>query len=148
MNPLVTKRCSPVEEAIYQDGFQSGATSRDAEIQRLQFALADSEALELGTAERCDQLRAQINDMRAGMEEIVELSNCMWSCQKATELLASTPEQSLAEYRNKVIEECASVCDKRSMRKNDGNWTDFEWDSICGTNELAADEIRAMKEQP
>lgn len=60
----------------------------------------------------------------------------------------STPEQSLAEYRNNVIEECASVCDKRSMRKNDGNWTDFEWDSICGTNELAADEIRAMKEQP
>ena len=132
----------------FQRGFQAGAASRDAEIQRLQFALADSEALELGTAERCDQLRAQINDMRAGMEEIVELSNCMWSCQKATELLASTPEQSLAEYRNKVIEECASVCDKRSMRKNDGNWTDFEWDSICGTNELAADEIRAMKEQP
>ena len=64
------------------------------------------------------------------------------------EALASTPEQSLAEYRNNVIEECASVCDKRSMRKNDGNWTDFELDSICGTNELAADEIRAMKEQP
>ena len=25
MNPLVTKRCSPIEEAIYQDGFQAGA---------------------------------------------------------------------------------------------------------------------------
>lgn len=54
--------------------------------------------------EAMKEIRAQINDMRAGMEEIVELSNCMWSCQKATELLASTPEQSLAEYRNKVIE--------------------------------------------
>lgn len=40
--------------------FQAGAASRDAEVQRLQFALADSEALELGTAERCDQLRAEL----------------------------------------------------------------------------------------
>lgn len=60
MNPLVTKRCSPVEEAIYQDGFQAGAASRDAEVQRLQMALADTEALELGTAEKCDQLRAEL----------------------------------------------------------------------------------------
>lgn len=60
MNQIITKRCSPIEEAIYQDGFQAGAASRDAEIQRLQMALADTEALELGTAEKCDQLRAEL----------------------------------------------------------------------------------------
>ena len=32
MNSLITKRCSPIEEAIYQDGFQAGAASRDAEV--------------------------------------------------------------------------------------------------------------------
>lgn len=35
MNPLVNKRCSPIEELIYQDGFHAGAASRDAEIARL-----------------------------------------------------------------------------------------------------------------
>lgn len=38
----------------------AGAASRDAEIQRLQMALADAEALELGTAEKCDKLRAEL----------------------------------------------------------------------------------------
>jgi len=47
-------------ERFYTIAFEAGAASRDAEIQRLQFALADSEALELGTAERCDQLRAEL----------------------------------------------------------------------------------------
>lgn len=42
------------------EGFQAGAASRDAEIKRLQMALADAEALELGTAEKCDQLRAEL----------------------------------------------------------------------------------------
>ena len=44
----------------YKEGFQAGAASRDAEIQRLQMALADAEALELGTAEKCDKLRAEL----------------------------------------------------------------------------------------
>ena len=42
------------------EGFQAGAASRDAEIQRLQMTLADAEALELGTAEKNDQLRAEL----------------------------------------------------------------------------------------
>lgn len=45
---------------LYTVGFQAGAASRDAEIQRLQMALADAEALELGTAEKCGQLRAEL----------------------------------------------------------------------------------------
>ena len=36
MNPLVNKRCSPIEEMIYQDGFQAGAASRDAKIKAQQ----------------------------------------------------------------------------------------------------------------
>jgi hypothetical protein len=42
MNPFITKRCSPIEEAIYQDGFRAGATSRDAEIAELAAALEDN----------------------------------------------------------------------------------------------------------
>jgi len=39
MNPIITKRCSPIEEAIYQDGFQAAAASRDAEVAELVVAL-------------------------------------------------------------------------------------------------------------
>jgi hypothetical protein len=49
------------DSIIYDDPlYQRGAASRDAEIHRLQMALADAEALEIGTAERCDQLRAEL----------------------------------------------------------------------------------------
>ena len=91
--------------------FQAGTASRDAEIQRLQFALSDTEALECGTAEKCDKLRAQINSLREALEKILSqesdngsilsAGNC---AEIAYEALASIPEQSLAEYRNKVIE--------------------------------------------
>ncbi len=122
------------------EGFQSGATSRDAEIQRLQFALADSEALELGTAERCDQLRAQINVLRdalAAMLERFEIHSD--SCIKqASTAIASTTEQSLAEYRNKVIEECAAKCKDKHVN---GNWM-YDYREEC---EAA---ILDMKEQP
>lgn len=47
-------------ERFYAIAFQAGAASRDAEIQRLQMALADAEALELGTAEKCNQLRTEL----------------------------------------------------------------------------------------
>lgn len=102
--------CAATSGSYYSDrvtfyaGFAAGAAGRDADV----VSLTNQRDYEYVRAENAeqerDQLRAQVNDMRAGMEEIVELSNCMWSCQKATELLASTPEQSLAEYRNKVIE--------------------------------------------
>ena len=59
MNPLITKRCSPIEEAIYQDGFQAGAASRDAEvamwIERVNSWTRDCERL----ADERDQLRAR-----------------------------------------------------------------------------------------
>ena len=48
------------DRVTFYAGFAAGAASRDAEIKRLQMALADAEALELGTAEKCDQLRAEL----------------------------------------------------------------------------------------
>ena len=39
-------------------------------------------------------------------------------------------------------EECAKVCDVRAARTNDGNWSEKEWETLCGSNELAADAIR------
>ena len=53
-----------LNDPLYKEGFQAGAASRDAEIHHLQMALADTEALEAGTAERCDQLREQVALLR------------------------------------------------------------------------------------
>ena len=47
MNPLVNKRCSPIEEMIYQDGFHAGAASRDAEVAELVAALKPFGAIDL-----------------------------------------------------------------------------------------------------
>lgn len=52
---------------LYTVGFQAGAASRDVEVQRLQSALADAEALELGTAEKCDQLCEQVEVLREAL---------------------------------------------------------------------------------
>ncbi len=93
----------------FQRGFQAGSASRDAEIQRLQFALADSEALELGTAERCDQLSAQINRLldavkviETDSEEVLDFDECTAMCvpmdsyHDLVDAAEATPEQSLA----------------------------------------------------
>ncbi len=97
----------------YEVGYKAGAASRDAEIQRLQFALADSEALELGTAERCDQLRAKINVLREALSSaesaLDESRDYPVTYDEVITALITTPEQSLAAYRNKVIEELVGV---------------------------------------
>ena len=115
--------------------------SRDAEIQRLQFALSDTEALECGNAEKCDQLRAQINVLREAMgllEKYVSYNGDTWVQKEARNALATTPEQSLAEYRNKVIEECAAKCKDKHVN---GNWM-YDYREEC---EAA---ILDMKEKP
>lgn len=58
------------DDPLYQEGFQAGAASRDAEIHRLQMALADTEALELGISEKCDQLREQVALLREALKDI------------------------------------------------------------------------------
>jgi hypothetical protein len=52
--------------------YQAGADSRDAEIHHLQMALADTEALELGTAEKCDQLREQVAMLREAFQTFID----------------------------------------------------------------------------
>ena len=136
-----------VIEKLYVVAFQSGAASRDAEIQRLQFALADSEALELGTAERCDQLRAHINMLRDAFQTFIdEHEECQdadeWMAELcsiealhvAGEALDTIPEQSLFEYRNKVIEAFVNEFSRH----------------VGGDGEFWLHELQdfAMKEQP
>ena len=71
MNPLVTKRCSPVEEAIYQDGFQAGAASRDAEVAELQKAIDENwvthQQIVAASKER-DQLRDEVAELVAALK--------------------------------------------------------------------------------
>ena len=66
-NPIGSRDCS-----VMWEGYKAGAASRDAEIHHLQMALADTEALELGTAEKCDQLREQVALLR---EEVTRCRN-------------------------------------------------------------------------
>jgi len=137
--------------------------SRDAEIQHLKMALADTEALELGTAEKCDQLRSHINVLRDALDaaatslETIQLRSygdesylnhmdqvrgfAGSRARVAKESIASTPEQSLAEYRNKVIEDCAVKADALANceENTDGYRNGAAW---------CAEAIRAMKEQP
>ena len=54
-------------DPLYKEGFKAGAASRDTEIHHLQMALADTEALELGTAEKCDKLREQVAILREAL---------------------------------------------------------------------------------
>ena len=58
MNSLITKRCSPIEEAIYQQGFQAGTASRDAEV----VSLTNQRDYEYVRAENAEQERDQLRE--------------------------------------------------------------------------------------
>jgi len=147
MNPIVTKRCSPIEEAIYQDGFQAGAASLDAEVAQWQ-KIIDEEAKDsaLVIIER-DQLRAHINMLRDAFQTFIdEHEECQdadeWMAELcsiealhvAGEALDTIPEQSLFEYRNKVIEAFVNEFSRH----------------VGGDGEFWLHELQdfAMKEQP
>ena len=90
-----------------------------------------------------DQLLAQIKMLQEALEKactrIEEYgfdAGEYWKTGRNA--LASTPEQSLAEYRNKVIEECAAKCKDKHVN---GNWM-YDYREEC---EAA---ILDMKEQP
>lgn len=138
----------PLQQHALIKGFQAGAASRDAEvtkwIERVNSWTRDCERL----ADERDQLRAQVKLLREALEYCVTQVGELATVPGIASAISSTPEQYLAEYRNKVIEECAAVCDKRAARKNDGNWANEEWGWICDANALAADEIRELKETP
>lgn len=141
-------------QSEFSAGFQAGAASRDAEVSALEFswagcsqqlkdACADLEEVE----QERDQLRAQINVLRDAFQTFIdEHEECqdadewmaelcsMEALHVAGEALATTPEQSLAEYRNKVIEECAKRAEAYAYMSQNFN--------------ALAEELRAMKEQP
>lgn len=80
------------DDPLYKEGFKAGAASRDADIHRLQMALADTEALELGTSEKCDQLREQVAMLRASIQDAVDrLRNTdSWIWEDLVQALAAT----------------------------------------------------------
>ena len=95
----------PMQQHALIKGFQAGAASRDAEvamwIERVNSWTRDCDRL----ADERDKLRAQINVLRESLEEIEDTACDEASHQYiALTALAYTPDQSLAEYRNKVIE--------------------------------------------
>ena len=103
-----------VIEKLYVVAFQSGAASRDAEVARLKTVpmryrrMAFNAQLQDEVArleQENDQLRAQINVLREALEYCVTQVGELATVPGIASALSSTPEQSLAEYRNKVIEE-------------------------------------------
>ena len=101
----------------YQQGFQAGAASRDAEIAKWNIAYTSAAEAATLIAQERDQLRAQSIVLREALDEAMYSNSTATAKQKAAEALSSTPEQSLAEYRNKVIEECAALCDRFAARE-------------------------------
>lgn len=101
-------------DPLYQQGFKAGADSRDAEIATLKTVpmryrrMAFNAQLQDEVArleQENDQLRAQINVLREALEYCVTQVGELATVPGIASALSSTPEQSLAEYRNKVIEE-------------------------------------------
>lgn len=132
-----------VIEKLYVVAFQSGAASRDAEVARLKTVpmryrrMAFNAQLQDEVArleQENDQLRAQINVLREALEYCVTQVGELATVPGIASALSSTTEQSLAEYRNKVIEECAKRAEAYAYMSQNFN--------------ALAEELRAMKEQP
>lgn len=85
-------------------------------------------------------LQADNARLREALDEAMYSNSTATSKQKAADALAFTPEQSLAEYRNKVIEDCAVKADALANceENTDGYRNGAAW---------CAEAIRAMKEQ-
>jgi hypothetical protein len=85
-----------------------------------------------------DQLRAKINVLREALSSaesaLDESRDYPVTYDEVITALITTPEQSLAEYRNKVIEECAKRAEAYAYMSQNFN--------------ALAEELRAMKEQP
>ena len=114
--------------------------SRDAEVAKLK---DDNEYLYVAAIER-DQLRAHINMLREALSSaesaLDESRDYPVTYDEVITALITTPEQSLAEYRNKVIEDCAVKADALANceENTDGYRNGAAW---------CAEAIRAMKEQ-
>ena len=126
------------EAVAWAIGFDAGAASRDAEV----VSLTNQRDYEYVRAENAeqerDQLRAQINVLREALSSaesaLDESRDYPVTYDEVITALITTPEQSLAEYRNKVIEECAKRAEAYAYMSQNFN--------------ALAEELRAMKEQP
>lgn len=109
----VTQANAEYLERFQAIAFQAGAASRDAEVaEHIEEITALKEVIKHGDAQRerdmelageeRDQLRAQINVLR---ELVIHSTDYRLGNPAYEASIATTPEQSLFEYRNKVIEE-------------------------------------------
>ena len=113
----VTQANAEYLERFQAIAFKAGAASRDAEVAQWQ-KIIDEEAKDsaLVIIER-DQLSAQINRLldavkviETDSEEVLDFDECTAMCvpmdsyHDLVDAAEATPAQSLAEYRNKVIE--------------------------------------------
>ena len=128
-------------DLAYAEGYRLGATSRDTEVAEYKLERAIRQATEKSNArlivER-DQLRAQTNKL---LELVIHSTDYRLGNPAYEASIATTTEQSLAEYRNEVIEACAKLCDERSAYFNSASAEHFEA-ADCAAG------LRAMKDQP
>ena len=134
-------------QALRRAAFQAGVASRDSEVVSLTNQRDYEYVRAENTEQERDQLRAEINVLREPLVDtlyFLERHSNGWdgingkhpnevACT-ARSALSSIPEQSLAEYRNKVIEECAKRAEAYAYMSQNFN--------------ALAEELRAMKEQP
>lgn len=127
-----------------QSEFQAGAASRDAEVAELQKAIKVWKDAHITKNIQCDQLRTELVKALAACKEkdatIRRAANHLDSygakaqADRVREALITTPEQSLAEYRNKMIEAFVNEFSRH----------------VGGDGEFWLHELQdfAMKEQP
>ena len=131
-------KCPVCHRDSANTAFQAGAASRDAEV----VSLTNQRDYEYVRAENAeqerDQLRAQINVLREALSSaesaLDESRDYPVTYDEVITALITAPEQFLADYRNKVIEECAKRAEAYAYMSQNFN--------------ALAEELRAMKEQP
>lgn len=110
---LETMEQRRADKEFTREAFAAGAASRDAEVaEHIEEITALKEVIKHGDAQRerdmelageeRDQLRAQINVLR---ELVIHSTDYRLGNPAYEASIATTLEQSLFEYRNKVIEE-------------------------------------------
>lgn len=108
-------------QSEFSAGYEAGAASRDAEVQRLQMALADAEALELGTAEKCDQLRA-------------ELAAALAACKSKDEAIREGLETYKIPMTARIVEALAIQPDDSALKAWLGEPVAWEFTDAFGTH--------------
>lgn len=101
-------------------------------------AIADADTVVAQNNADLDALQADNARLREALEYCVTQVGELATVPGIASALSSTPEQSIAEYRNKVIEECAAKCKDKHINGN----LMYDYREEC---EAA---ILDMKEQP